>query len=244
VDFRNALGIQSYCFRKFQPMGRLIEVLREAGLSNVELWPGHLPFDQGPAAADQPLAQLQAAGISVSSYGAIDMGKDPAGDRQAMEMARHLGIEAVTVMFGPEHVDHVQALADEYDLKLAMHNHGPKHPFATVADMKDLVGKTNERIGVCLDTAWVMAAKDDPVEAIRALGDRLYGVHLKDMVFDAEGNGTDKIIGEGGLDLPGVLAAMKDIRFDGYLSIEYEGNADDPVDEVKACIKKVTEALA
>jgi sugar phosphate isomerase/epimerase len=74
-------------------------------------------------------------------------------------------------------------------------------------------------------------------------GDRLYGVHLKDFVFDDQGNHEDVIIGTGGLDLPEFLRRLKGVGFDGYMSIEYEGDVDDPLPAVIECVRVITEAI-
>ena len=79
----------------------------------------------------------------------------------------------------------------------------------------------------------------DPVEAIDVFQDRLYGVHLKDFVFDDQGGHQDVIIGTGGLDLPTFMRRLEDIGFDGYLSIEYEGDPDHPLPQVKECVRVV-----
>jgi sugar phosphate isomerase/epimerase len=71
----------------------------------------------------------------------------------------------------------------------------------------------------------------------------LYGVHLKDFVFDEKGNHRDVIIGKGGLDLPLFVEKLKGISFDGYMSLEYEGDEHDPVPSTLECLKEIRKVI-
>jgi sugar phosphate isomerase/epimerase len=50
------------------------------------------------------------------------------------------------------------------------------------------------------------------------------------------------IFGKGVLDVPGVLKALRDVKFQGLISIEYEANPSDPSPDVRACLQVVKEA--
>ena len=39
-----------------------------------------------------------------------------------------------------------------------------------------------------------------------------------------------------------VLAALREVKFKGMISIEYEANADEPTEDVKACVAVFKEA--
>ena len=45
------------------------------------------------------------------------------------------------------------------------------------------------------------------------------------------------VFGKGVLDVPAVLRACRDVRFEGMVSIEYEAKAEEPTADVKACIE-------
>lgn len=59
---------------------------------------------------------------------------------------------------------------------------------------------------------------------VRAWGkDRIKHVHLKDAVgVQEDGLFLFPLIGEGRVDWPGMLTALKEIGYAGYLSVEYE----------------------
>jgi len=239
------LGIQSYCFRNFLPLPDLVGALEQAGLAYVELWPPHLPWDLDPAARDEALAFLKRNGIGVTAYGAVDFDADEAKSRPIFAFAQDVGIRALTVTWvEPSAYPLVERLSEEYGVAIAVHNHGRDHVYGRFDQLQAVFAQTSPRFGLCLDTAWFLDAGCDPVEAIDLFKDRLYGVHLKDFVFDDQGGHQDVIVGNGGLDLPAFMQRLKDIGFDGYLSIEYEGDPDNAVPAVKECVQVVQNVIA
>lgn len=243
AEFR--LGIQSYCFRKFQPLSALVDCLNQVGLEYVELWPGHLDFQAGEDEILAGLQQVRDAGLTVDSYGAVGLDTDEEKTRALLEFCRTAGLDAVTIGdVAPAAYDMTQALCDEYEVNLAFHNHGRRHRLGSFDVLEDLFEQTSPRFGLCLDTAWALDSDEDPVAGVDRFADRLYGVHLKDFTFDEDGRPEDVIVGTGGLDLPALMERLDSIDFSGFLSLEYEGNPDDPMDEVQECMRAVMEAIA
>jgi len=238
------LGIQSYCFRKFLPIAELVDALGQAGLSYVEIWPNHLHWTLEKPEKEKALSVLRAKGITVNAYGAADFGNDEAYARCVFEFAESLGIEALTTTWvAPEAFPMLERLSEEYDVRLAIHNHGRNHHYGNFDQIQKVLSQTTSRFGLCLDAAWFLDAGCDPVEAVGLFKDRLYGVHLKDFVFDEQGKPQDVIIGTGGLDLPEFMKRLRDVGFQGYLSIEYEGDADNPLPKVKECVRVVEQVI-
>ncbi|MFP4380417.1 MAG: sugar phosphate isomerase/epimerase family protein [Candidatus Sumerlaeia bacterium] len=239
MAYMDKLGIQSFCFRNFLPIDELIGAMQKAGLSNVEIWPKHIAFDHDPAEVNAKVNALKGAGISISSYGALQIKKGDESVRKHLEYCKKLGISAVTTMIAQDAIEFADEMAQETGVNLALHNHGRKDPHGPADVIKDIFSRTSERIGLCLDAAWALDSGDDPHEMVTVFADRLMGVHLKDFVFDDEGNHKDVIIGTGGLDLPRFIKLLQTHNFDGYISIEYEGNPEDPFDEIIACIDQM-----
>jgi sugar phosphate isomerase/epimerase len=98
---------------------------------------------------------------------------------------------------------------------------------------------TSPRIGLCLDTAWALDSGEDPVKMTREFGGRLYGLHVKDFVFDRAGKPEDVIVGTGNLDLSGLVEACREVDFNGYAVLEYEGDVENPVPAVRKCVEAV-----
>jgi sugar phosphate isomerase/epimerase len=153
------------------------------------------------------------------------------------------GVKAITADVDPDACRLTETLCDEYDINVAIHNHGRKHRYGTMAQLDALFARTTRRFGLCLDTAWLLDAGEDPIAAVHRYADRLYGVHLKDFAFDAAGKPVDVIVGTGGLDLPALVRDLNDMDYAGYLSLEYEGNPDSPLPEVIQCVQAVQRAI-
>jgi inosose dehydratase len=237
------LGIQSFCFRKFTTIPDLADALVAAGLGFVEIWPKHLPWETDPAQVDEAMALLSSKGITVNAYGNVRFGGRERATRSVFEFAKRTGLKALTVDLDPDEFEMIDALGAEYGIRLALHNHGRKHRWGRPEQIDWAFSHASSQIGFCLDTAWWLDAGENPLAAVDRYGDRIYGVHLKDFVLDAEGNHEDVIIGTGGLDLPAFLQRLKGAGFDGYMSIEYEGDVDDPLPAVIECVRVITEAI-
>jgi sugar phosphate isomerase/epimerase len=69
-------------------------------------------------------------------------------------------------------------------------------------------------------------------------------VHVKDFVFDRAGKPSDVVVGQGNLDLHAFLKTLGEINFDGYFTLEYEGDVNDPVPSTRQCVQAVRAALA
>ncbi len=243
AEFR--LGVQSYCFRNSKTLAELISCLQEVSLEYVEIYPGHQPFEAERAEVQKMLDALGAEGITMDSYGAIHMKADEKQNRTFLEFCNQTGIKSATVVdVDPDAYEMVDRLCEEYDVNVALHNHGRRHRLGAYSAIEEVLKVTSKRFGVCLDTAWALDSREDPVAGVDRFGDRLYGVHLKDFTFDEEGRPEDVIVGTGGLDLPAFLKRLQSSGFSGYFSLEYEGNPDHPLPDVKECVQVVKAAIA
>ena len=85
-----------------------------------------------------------------------------------------------------------------------------------------------------------LAEAIDRAQQVRHMGARNFGLHLKDHDNSKK---TDVIFGQGVLDVPGILKALKELNFKGYISIEYEAHADNPSPDMKACVEVFKESV-
>jgi len=104
--------------------------------------------------------------------------------------------------------------------------------------------QTGPAIGLTLDAAWALDAGENPVALAEKFADRLYGLHLKDFVFDRARRPQDVVVGTGNLDLPGLFATLRKVGFAGSLILEYEGDVQNPVPALKQCVAAVARELA
>ncbi len=234
------IAIQSWCYRHFKTLDAFCTQLKAAGVSATELCGIHANFSD-PATFPSVVAQLKSAGVRVVAIGVERVGSDEAAERRRFEFCRAVGARNMSITFSPEAmfagIKHAEKLADEFDVNLGIHNHGGYDWLGNATILKYVFERTSKRIGLHLDTAWALAAKQDPIKMVEQFGDRLHGVHVKDFTFDSKGDPSDVIIGEGNLDLPRFMSALKKVNFSGPLVIEYEGDETNPVPALARCVE-------
>ena len=107
------------------------------------------------------------------------------------------------------------------------------------------IEKHDERIGACADLGHFIRSGERPVEVIRLLKGRLYGVHLKDFA-EMQDKTKGVILGKGHMDVPAVMEALVAVNFpaDGALSVEYEENPTNPLADLRECAEAARAAIA
>jgi sugar phosphate isomerase/epimerase len=221
------LGLASYTLRKFD-LAKAIEITKRVGLKHIALKDFHLAMNSTPEQLRAAAAQVKEAGLDLYGCGVVYM-RNEQQVHQAFDYARGAGMRIIIGV--PEH--HLLPLVDkkvkEYDIKVAIHNHGPgdeKYPLpsSVYEKIKDL----DPRIGLCNDIGHTIRAGVDPVASIIEFADRLIDIHIKD-VSAANPKGGAIEMGRGVIDIPGVMRALIQIGYAGIASFEYEKDADDPV---------------
>ena len=240
------IGVQSYCFRNFRDNQKVAADMKECGLSRLELCGVHVDFGN-PSRFKDVLALYRDNGIEIVSIGVNACTKDKNGTRNLFECARMAGADVMSVTFlrdqVPESYRTAEALADEYGINCAIHNHGRHDWLGSSRELRKTFGETTERIGLCLDTAWALDAGEDPVKMAAEFADRLYLLHVKDFVFDRAGKPEDVVAGEGNLKLEALLSEMKTAHFEGCAIIEYEGDPNNPVPAIRRSVENLVAAM-
>jgi sugar phosphate isomerase/epimerase len=163
------------------------------------------------------------------------------------QFAQKAGIDRIAVDFpvaeAAETYVLAESLADRYDMYLMVHNHGGRHWLGNAQMLGQVFRSTSERVGLVLDTAWAMHSHEEPLEMVERFGNRLYGIHLKDFVFDSAGAHQDVVVGTGNLDLAALDAKLDEVGFDGVVVLEYEGDVENPVPALKDCVASIREHM-
>ncbi len=240
---RLKLGIQLYTFRGL-PLDKALESAKELGFEQIELYSGALPIDASAEKIAAMKARVAELGMTLSAHGVNPFTKDAAANRKTFEFAKALGIRNISADPDPESFDNLDELVKEFDIRVAIHNHGPRARYNKAIDVIQAIEGHDERIGACADLGHYIRSGQQPVEVIRLLKGRLYGIHLKDFA-----EMTDKskgvILGKGHLNVRAVFEALVKVDFpaDGALSLEYEENPDHPIDDVRQCFAVAKKAL-
>ena len=234
------IAIQSWCYRHFKAVPAFIEQLKNSGVSATELCGVHANF-MDPATHAATVEQFKKAGVQIVAIGVETFTGIVEKDKPRFEFCKAAGIKNMSITFPPEAMfdalKNVEKLADKYDMKLGIHNHGGYDWLGNSTILKYVFSKTSPRIGLHLDSAWAIDAKQDPIKMLEQFPGRIHGLHVKDFVYDRARNPEDVIIGTGNLDLPKFMQTLKQIKFSGPLVIEYEGDEQNPVPALKQCVE-------
>ena len=246
------VGIQSYTFRKFN-LERALKATQELGLQYAEFYRGHIPTDSKPEAIKGYLKMCGEYGVKPVAFGVENFSKDADKNKKLFDFAVALGVRFLSADPDPDSFDSLDKLVEDYKIGIAIHPHGPvgggkMHRWRDAEQIMKTLKNHLELIGTCLDTGHLIRAsqleiKLDPVEQIKIMGARNFGLHLKDHDNKRK---TDVPYGDkaGVLDVPGVLKALKEVKFKGYIAIEYEANENDPTADVKKCLTYFKEQVA
>ena len=238
------IGVQSFSLRNYNVV-EAVRHIQGMGLHFVEFFSKHL----SPQATDQQLAEnrklLERAKVSISAHGVNRFSKDHAANRKVFEFVKRAGVRNITANPTPDSFDSLDKLVAEYNIRIAIHNHGPGALYDTIESVKKAVKGRHKLVGACVDTGHFIRSKEDPVKAVHELGPRVFGVHMKDEA-KREKKSHNVVIGSGHLDVLGLFKGLKKVGFpaDGSLSLEYEANPTNPIDDMKQCLAVAREAIA
>ncbi len=234
AEGRVKLGLQTWTCNRMS-FDQVVEFAGKHGIKNLQFFSGQ--FD--PAAPKEETlrkkAILDAAGLTCYTFGVSKTSLDPAQNRQLFEFAKLIGAKLIVVE--PRDLaewDNLEALVKEYDIKLAIHNHGKGTVYGDPATVQGILAKRDKRIGVCLDVGWVTAAGFDAAKIFRDYGDRVFDLHFKDKKVEPAADGKEVIldvpVGTGAANYAGLFAEIKRTGWSGVLAIETDNRSfqEDP----------------
>lgn len=239
------LGVASYTFRNFN-RAQMIEYLKQIQVTelNVKNVKDHLPAD--PAKEAKALEDYTAAGIRLHAAGAIYFAKDEEAEiRDKFEYCKRAGISVIVAGDPtPETLPRIEKLVKEYDIRIAIHNHGPEDKlWPSPLDVLRSLKGTDPRVGCCIDVGHTVRAGTDVVKAVREVGPRLYNVHMKDLT-DFRNKESQVAVGEGLMPVRGIFESLVAIKYAGFVDLEYEVHADDPMPGVIGSLAYMRGVLA
>jgi len=224
------LGLASYTFRNFT-RAQLIGFMKQLNMSdlNAKDIKDHLPMDSQQEAV--ALADYAAAGIKLHAAGAIYFPKDEDADiRSKFEYCKRAGIGVIVAGDpSPETLPRMEKFVKEYDIRIAIHNHGPEDKlWHSPLDVLKAVKGLDPRIGCCIDVGHTVRAGTDVVQAIREAGPRLFNLHMKDLT-SFQDKESQVAVGNGIMPVRGMFEALIAMKYAGFVDLEYEIHPDDPM---------------
>lgn len=221
------VGIADYTFLNFD-IPQSIKMMQRLDIHAMTLKNFHLPYDSTKEKIDEVVKEYKDGAISIYGVGVIYM-KNKAEIDQAFEYAKNVGVSMIIGV--PEHdqIDYVEQKVKSYNIKLAIHNHGPEDEMYPNPQIGyDLIKNKDPRMGLCLDIGHAQRAGVDPAKAVLKYNNRIFDMHIKD-VTKAEQDGKAIEAGRGIIDFPALVRALRKIKYPGHCGIEYEKDMKDPL---------------
>jgi sugar phosphate isomerase/epimerase len=238
------LGVASYSLRKF-PRDRAIAMIRALGTPYVNLKSVHLDYGATPGEFTAARQEMQAAGLQIVGGGTITFDVDTDdGVERYFAYARAAGMPLmVSTCEGPM-LPRIERFAKQYDIKVALHNHGPEDThFPSPYDVLRAVKGMDPRMGLCIDVGHTVRTGTDVVKAVADAGPRLLDMHVKDL-RDLTNKDSQCIVGEGAIPFPALFRQLTRQGYAGYVNLEYEIDVDDPLPGMKQSFAYMRGVLA
>jgi sugar phosphate isomerase/epimerase len=238
------VGVASYSLRNF-PRAKAIEMLRTLRAQYVNIKSVHLPYDASAAELSAARREFESAGIEIVGGGTITFDEDTDASVNAyFAYAKGAGMPLIVATCAPAILPRVERHAIRYDIKVAIHNHGPgDEHYPAPRDVLKHVKSMDARMGLCIDVGHTVRTGTDVVAAIREAGPRLLDLHLKDL-RDLKDVRSQCIVGEGAIPTGAILRELTAMRFSGCANLEYEIDANDPLPGMQRSLAYLRGVLA
>ncbi len=223
------LAVATYSLRSF-PRTEAIKMIKQLNVRYVDVKEFHLPYKDSPEQLAAGRKEFEDAGLKIIAGGNISLQKDDEADlRRYFEYAKTCGMPMMVIAPTHETLPKIEKLVKEYNIKVALHNHGPedKH-FPTPQSVLDAVKNMDPRVGLCMDIGHTARTGKDVVESIAEAGSRLLEMHMKDLA-DMMDKNSQVAVGDGKMPIPAIFKQLRKMNYTGYCSLEYEVEAKNPL---------------
>jgi sugar phosphate isomerase/epimerase len=237
------VGVTSYTFNKFS-LDQAIAMTKEAGVKYFSIKEVHLPLKSTSEQRHAARKKIEDAGLVIMGAGVIYFKNNPNDIRNVFEYAKDTGVPTIICSPDPDALDTAEKMAKEYDIRIAIHNHGPtdkKYP--SPLDVLKLVKDRDQRMGICMDVGHTVRIGEDPVAVMNQCAQRLYDFHMKD-VTEATPKGKATEVGKGVIDIPAVLRTLIKLKWPYHVALEYEANSSAPMPGVLESFAYIRKVLA
>jgi sugar phosphate isomerase/epimerase len=228
-DVEVRLGVASYSFREFS-RHMCIDLTKQLGTRYLCIKEFHALYRSTPDELKKARAEFEKAGLTLTGGGTVYMQKDDDDDiRFYFDYARTLGLPLMNIGATAQSIVRIEKFVKEYDIKIAIHNHGPedKH-FPAPSDALKVIQGMDPRVGVCIDVGHTTRAGKDVLEEIKLAGPRLLDMHMKDLL-DLLKPDSQCAVGEGAMPVPAIFRQLKAMRYPGTVHLEYEIDSENPL---------------
>lgn len=226
-DFK--LGVASYSFREFS-RALAIRDTKKLNVQYINIKEFHLPLNSTPDEIAKARNEFEKAGLTILGGGNVSFQKNDEADiRSKFEYAKLAGMPLIVCAPTHETLPKMEKYVKEYNIKIAVHNHGPedKH-FPTPQSVLEVVKNMDPRCGCCIDVGHTARTGVDVVETVGLVGPRLLDMHIKDLA-NLSDKGSQVPVGDGKMPVVGIFKQLKRMNYQGGVMLEYEVDGDNPM---------------
>lgn len=220
------IGIAGYTFLEYKDnIDKVIEVMKAVDVKNISLKNFQLPYDSNQQHVDEVIGKFKSAGITVYGLGVIYLKTEKEVD-DAFNYAQMAAVKIIIAAPDLAVLNYVEKKAKEYDIKVAIHNHGPEDKlFPDIDSIFDKIKAMDTVMGICLDIGHTFRCGHDPAAMLLKFKDRIYDMHIKDVDAPME-KAQNVVIGRGKMDFVNLVKALNKSGYSGMCSLEYEQKGD------------------
>jgi sugar phosphate isomerase/epimerase len=220
------LGVAGYTFVKFD-LQTTLETLQRCDVHYLCIKDFHLPVESTSEEIAAFHKKCAAYGVKGYAVGPLYMKSKEEIDKY-FDYAKRVGVTTIVGVPSYELLPYIDEKVKEYGFNYAIHLHGPDIDIYPDADdvwehTKDL----DPRIGMCLDIGHDTRNGKDPVADLKKYYTRVFDIHLKDVTGSTK-LGYSVEVGRGIIDFPALVKMMREVNYNGVISLEHERNMDNP----------------
>jgi len=241
-----SVGVQQYTFRSYS-FYEMLDMMAELGVQHAETC-FFLALDKSrpelkvnenltPAVRAEVKQKLADCGAVMSTFYS-NLATDADQAQRIFAFCGEMGAKTIVAEPPAEAFDMIEKLCDEYDIRLAVHNH-PRSPSSKYWDPDSVLAVCQgrgTRIGACCDTGHWVRSGLDPVQCLKKMEGRILGFHLKDVAEWGKPESRDVPLGEGKANYAAVLQELKRQNYRGVMTIEYEHDSPELLADVAKCV--------
>lgn len=236
------LAMAGYSFLKFK-LDQTLAMIQRIGVHYLAIKDFHLPLDSSQEVIDQTLAKMKAASVAPYGVGPIYIKTEVEADC-AFAYAKKVGVPLIVGVPNYELLPYVEKKVKEYDIRLAIHNHGPDiELYPSVDNIWDNIKNLDPRMGICMDIGHTTRLGRDPTTAFVRYKERIFDIHVWD-ADKPEKKGWCVEAGRGIIDFPKFFKALRKAKYTGTCSLEYAKDMTDPLPGIAESIGYFNGVLA
>lgn len=221
------LGIAGYSFLHFT-LDQSLAMMQKLDVHHLCIKDFHLPFASTPEQITAFQEKLKKADVTGYAIGPIYMKTRPEIDN-AFDYARRVGVDLIVGIPNVEDLPYVEQKVKAFNIRYAIHNHGPDGPlYPNAESVYSVVKDLDPRLGLCLDIGHDKRYGNDPLADLEKYAKRVFDIHLKNVTAPTKEGKTCEL-GRGIIDIPAFVGVLRKVKYSGQCGLEYEKDMKDPL---------------